>query len=45
MDPFWLTDEQFAKVAPHLPRTRGKERVDDRPVVHTPFAAPRTKRF
>jgi transposase len=34
MDRFWLTDEQFAKVAPHLPRdTRGKERVDDRRVI------------
>ena len=34
MDPFWLTDEQFAKLAPHLPRdTRGKERVDDRRVI------------
>jgi len=34
MDRFWLTDEQFAKIAPHLPRdTRGKERVDDRRVI------------
>jgi transposase len=34
MDRFWLTDEQFARVAPHLPRdTRGKERVDDRRVI------------
>jgi hypothetical protein len=30
MAEFWLTDEQFAKIAPHLPTdTRGKERVDD----------------
>lgn len=34
MDQFWLTDEQFAKIAPHLPTdTRGKERVDDRRVI------------
>ncbi len=34
MDPFWLTDEQFARIAPHLPNdTRGKERVDDRRVI------------
>ena len=34
MDRFWLTDEQFAKVAPHLPTdTRGKQRVDDRRVI------------
>jgi transposase len=34
MDHFWLTDEQFAKIAPHLPiDTRGKERVDDRRVI------------
>ena len=33
MDRFWLTQEQFAKIAPHLPTdTRGKERVDDRRV-------------
>jgi len=30
MDHFWLSDAQFAKIAPHLPTdTRGKERVDD----------------
>ena len=30
-DCFWLTDEQFAKIEPHLPSdTRGKPRVDDR---------------
>ena len=34
MDHFWLTDEQFGKVAPHLPTdTRGKARVDDRRVI------------
>jgi transposase len=31
---FWLTEEQFAKIAAHLPTdTRGKERVDDRRVI------------
>lgn len=34
MDDFWLTDEQFAKIAPHLPTdTRGKAQVDDRRVI------------
>jgi transposase len=34
MDQFWLTDEQFAKIVPHLPTdTRGKPRVDDRRVI------------
>ena len=34
MDRFWLTQEQFAKIAPHLPTdTRGKERVDDRRLI------------
>ena len=33
-EQFWLTDEQFAKIEPHLPTdTRGKERVDDRRVI------------
>ena len=33
-DCFWLTDEQFAKIEPHLPSdTRGKPRVDDRRVI------------
>ncbi len=33
-DFFWLTDAQFAKIAPHLPDdTRGKARVDDRRVI------------
>ena len=31
---FWLTDEQFSKIALHLPTdTRGKARVDDRRVI------------
>ncbi|GHE72537.1 transposase [Camelimonas fluminis] len=31
---FWLTDEQFARLEPHLPTdTRGKARVDDRRVI------------
>lgn len=34
MDHFWLTDEQFARIAPLLPNdTRGKERLDDRRVI------------
>ena len=33
-DCFWLTDEQFATIDPHLPTdTRGKPRVDDRRVI------------
>jgi len=33
-DLFWLSDEQFEKIAVHLPRdTRGKPRVDDRRVI------------
>ena len=33
-DQFWLTDAQFSKIEPHLPRdTRGKARVDDRRVI------------
>jgi transposase len=33
-DHFWLTDQQFAKLRPHLPTdTRGKPRVDDRRVI------------
>lgn len=33
-DQFWLSEEQFAKIEPHLPRdTRGRERVDDRRVI------------
>jgi transposase len=31
---FWLTDEQFARLEPHLPTdTGGKARVDDRRVI------------
>jgi transposase len=31
---YWLTDEQFARLEPHLPTdTRGKPRVDDRRVI------------
>lgn len=34
MDQFWLTDEQFARIASLLPNdTQGKERVDDRRVI------------
>jgi transposase len=33
-DLFWLSDVQFLKIEPLLPTdTRGKERVDDRPVI------------
>ena len=33
-DPFRLPDEQFARIAPHLPtNTRGKPRVDDLRVI------------
>jgi transposase len=33
-DRFWLTDVQFARLEPHLPKdTRGKPRVDDRRVI------------
>ena len=33
-EQFWLTDAQFSKIEPHLPRdTRGKARVDDRRVI------------
>ncbi|MFJ5488391.1 transposase, partial [Hansschlegelia beijingensis] len=33
-DCFWLTDEQFARLEPHLPtKTRGVARVDDRRVI------------
>jgi transposase len=31
---FWLSDEQWCRIEPHLPRDlRGKERVDDRRVI------------
>ena len=33
-DCFWLTDDQLARIEPHLPTdTRGKARVDDRRVI------------
>ena len=33
-DKFWLSEEQFARLVPHLPTdTRGKPRVDDRRVI------------
>jgi transposase len=33
-DLFWLSESQFARLAPHLPTdTRGKPRVDDRRVI------------
>ena len=33
-DCFWLSEDQFARLAPHLPTdTRGKPRVDDRRVI------------
>jgi transposase len=33
-DQFWLTEEQFTRIEPHLPTdTRGKPRVDDRRVI------------
>ncbi len=33
-DHFWLTDDQFSKIEPHLPTdTRGKARVGDRRVI------------
>ncbi len=31
---FWLSDEQWARIEPHLPRdVRGKARVDDRRII------------
>jgi transposase len=31
---FWLSDEEWCRIEPHLPRdVRGKERVDDRRVI------------
>jgi transposase len=33
-EQFWLSKDQFSKIAPHLPTdTRGKKRVDDRRVI------------
>ena len=34
-DLFWLSEQQFARIEPHLPDdTRGKPRVDDRRVIN-----------
>ena len=30
---FWLSEEQFERLVPHFPRSRGKTRVDDRRVL------------
>jgi transposase len=32
-EQFWLSDEQVERLAPYLPRSRGKARVDDRRVL------------
>ena len=32
-EQFWLSDEQFENLVPHLPRSRGKARVNDRRVL------------
>ena len=32
-DHFWLTDRQFARIAPHLPTDTRVPRVDDRRVI------------
>ena len=32
-EQFWLSDEQVESLAPYLPRSRGKARVDDRRVL------------
>lgn len=32
-DLFWLTDEQLARLQPFFPKSRGKQRVDDRRVL------------
>jgi transposase len=33
-NPFWLNDEQWGRIEPHLPTdVRGKKRVDDRRVI------------
>lgn len=28
-DPYWLTDERMARLAPYFPKSHGKPRVDD----------------
>lgn len=32
-DLYWLTDEQMARLDPYFPKSHGKPRVDDRPVL------------
>ncbi len=32
-DPYWLTDEQMARLEPFFPRSHGRPRVDDRRVL------------
>ena len=32
-DLFWLTDAQMARLEPFCPKSHGKPRVDDRPVL------------
>jgi transposase len=32
-DLFWLTDAQMARLEPFFPKSHGKPRVDDRPVL------------
>ncbi len=32
-DPYWLTDEQMARLQPFFPRSHGRPRVDDRRVL------------
>ncbi len=29
-EPYWLTDEQMARLVPYFPKGHGKPRVDDR---------------
>ena len=30
---YWLRDEQMVRLQPYLPKSHGKPRVDDRPVL------------
>ncbi len=32
-DPYWLTEEQMARLRPYFPKSHGKPRVDDRRVL------------
>ena len=32
-DPYWLTEEQMARLQPYFPKSHGKPRVDDRRVL------------